>query len=193
MNDNDEKNDDKLTTQKKAADNFHKDYDGTFEEMSQVEAADILVERMKDINSMDFVEKQLNLWLISILDLELQNKKKQYHQSHTGGSTVRSINNFNLGFLEKINLESWFVKNNINFSEKDISMLFESQMTMPKKSKVAQRHEGNRKTSAKSPPRKFVVSFASDKDQLTVACDKDPVTVASDKDIKDIASDKKIA
>lgn len=45
-------------------------------EMTQVEAADMLVKRMEKMDELDFIEKQLNLWLISILDIKLLKKTK---------------------------------------------------------------------------------------------------------------------
>lgn len=71
--------------------------------MSTTEAADKLVQRMENIKEMNFIENQLNAWLISILDIDLKNNK--------GKKSKFSINEFDLSVLEKLNLRKFIQLN----------------------------------------------------------------------------------
>ena len=94
----------------------------TAEELTQIEAADILVERMQNLDEMDHIEKSLNLWLISILDDEIVDKKILMQDDLV-------INHFDTNCMDKLDIQNFLIKNNGVFNDMQLDRLYNQQMT----------------------------------------------------------------
>lgn len=112
-------------------DSNEKDTDN--EEMSQIQAADMLVQRMGHCADLDFVEKSLNLWLINILDMDLQ--KKRYN-GYTSQQEDMKFNPNDLGYQNRIDIVNFLKKNDIDYQEDNIEQLYKVQGLMAQDQKI---------------------------------------------------------
>lgn len=139
-------------------DMFKNEHEENFQEMTQVEAADTLVSRMKDMESMDFVESQLNLWLISILDIDVLKKKKKKFTNVMHDSILTSMAN-STGLLgqDMLDIKSFLRNNGIDENQKVLDIMYKTSKTIETFGKGLNFNKGDRQNANSPKVKKWLI------------------------------------